>query len=156
MPTTPTVPSIPPETTDLERRVLAHERILQSLIAFMSRADPRFVEHLRARFVEPMAMVRHEHDYRDVDDYAEEFIRAVMRMTEGRLPDVGPKVDMDRSIKMRPEIRNAEQLHPDPDRVQLNRKGGIWELKVDGTFRGHYHLKEQGLAAAALAKLSLQ
>jgi hypothetical protein len=29
-----------PETTDLERPVLAHERILEAFIAYMSRADP--------------------------------------------------------------------------------------------------------------------
>jgi hypothetical protein len=75
------------ETTDLERRVLAHERILQALIAYMARTEPRFVDHLRERFVEPMRMVRHEHDYRETDDYAEEFIRAVMRLGEARAPN---------------------------------------------------------------------
>ena len=65
-----------PEITDLERRVLAHERVLQALIAYMSRAEPRFVDHLRDRFVEPMKMARREQDHRDADDYAEEFIRA--------------------------------------------------------------------------------
>jgi hypothetical protein len=60
-----------PEATDLERRVLAHERILQSLIAYMARTEPRFVDHLRERFVDPMSMARHEHDHRETDDYAE-------------------------------------------------------------------------------------
>jgi hypothetical protein len=64
-----------PDSTDLERRVLAHERILQSLIAYMSHSEPRFVEHLKTRFVDTMSMARREQDYRDVDDYAEEFIR---------------------------------------------------------------------------------
>jgi hypothetical protein len=75
-----------PEATDLERRVLAHERILQSLIAYMARTEPRFVDHLRERFVEPMSMARHEHDHRETDDYAEEFIRAVMLLGEVRAP----------------------------------------------------------------------
>ena len=76
----------PAETTDLERRVLAHERVLQSLIAYMSRAEPRFIDHLRDRFVEPMKMARREHDYRDVDDYAEEFIRAIMLVGDTSKP----------------------------------------------------------------------
>jgi hypothetical protein len=76
-----------PEATDLERRVLAHERILQSLIAYMARTEPRFVDHLRERFVEPMSMARHEHDHRETDDYAEEFIRAVMLLGEVRAPE---------------------------------------------------------------------
>jgi hypothetical protein len=75
-----------PEATDLERRVLAHERILQALIAYMARTEPRFVDHLKARFVEPMSMARHEHDHRETDDYAEEFIRAVMLLGEVRAP----------------------------------------------------------------------
>ncbi len=33
------MPIASPETTDLERRVLAHERILQALIAYMARTD---------------------------------------------------------------------------------------------------------------------
>lgn len=74
----------PSETTDLERRVLAHERILQSLIAYMARTEPRFIDHLRERFVEPMRMATHEHDHRETDDYAEEFIRAVMRLGDER------------------------------------------------------------------------
>ena len=72
------MPIASPETTDLERRVLAHEKVLQPLIAFMARAEPRFVDHLKERFVEPMNMARREHDHRETDDYAEEFIRAVM------------------------------------------------------------------------------
>lgn len=72
------------ESTDLERRVLAHERILQAPIAYMARTEPRFIDHLRARFVEPMSMARHEHDHRETDDYAEEFIRAVMLIGEAR------------------------------------------------------------------------
>jgi hypothetical protein len=40
------------ESTDLERRVLARERILQALIAYMARTESRFIDHLRPRFVE--------------------------------------------------------------------------------------------------------
>ncbi|MFD0978280.1 hypothetical protein [Tropicimonas aquimaris] len=145
------------ETTDLERRVLAHERILQALIAYMARTEPRFVDHLRERFVEPMSMARREHDHRETDDYAEEFIRAVMLLGEERAPKAmepdttekqpvpprrgdGQVSDMDRSAR--------------PDRVQIRQRSGIWEVKVDGKFHGDYHQKELALAAAALVKLS--
>ncbi|MEW5424569.1 hypothetical protein [Amorphus sp. 3PC139-8] len=148
-----------PETTDLERRVLAHERILQSLIAYMSRTEPRFVEHLRGRFVEPMAMARHEHDYRDVDDYAEEFIRAVMRL--GETPERKNTKERQGAASAsvpRGECTPAPPLPPvvQPDRVQLKERGGIWEVRVDGAFQGDYRLKDHALAAAALAKLSLR
>ena len=146
-----------PETTDLERRVLAHERILQSLIAYMSRADVGFVEHLRERFVEPMSMAVREHDHRDSDDYAEEFIRAVMLLGEvhtrrtSRLPErAGPQRTEDHAPEppVRPEVRL--------DRVQLRDRNGVWEVRVDGAFRGDYQQEEHALAAAALARLSLR
>lgn len=147
-----------PETTELERRVLAHERILQSLIAYMAQTEPRFVDHLRARFVEPMAMTRHEHDYRDVDDYAEEFIRAIMRMGEVSISKGAKEGEGERPVKVPEGKQPPTPLRPvvEPERVQLQERGGIWELRVDGVFRGDYHLREQGVAAAALAKLSLR
>jgi hypothetical protein len=52
----------------VERRVLAHERILLSLIAYMSRTAAHFIDHLRGRFAEPIRMARHDYDYRDVVD----------------------------------------------------------------------------------------
>lgn len=148
-----------PETTDLERRVLAHERILQALIAYMSRTEPRFVDHLRVRFVEPMAMARHEQDYKDVDDYAEEFIRAVMRIGEDDVSQGTPRAGDGRPVRLPEEKRMpAPQVRPvpEPERVQLKERSGIWEVRVDGAFHGDYRLKDQALAAAALAKLSLR
>jgi hypothetical protein len=156
--TTARVEPSPRETTELERRVLAHERILQSLIAYMSRTEPRFVDHLRDRFVEPMKMARHEHDYRDVDDYAEEFIRAVIRIGETPVPgsmkerqgDAPQRVSREKPM---PELPSGPATYS--DRVQIKQRGGIWEVRVDGVFRGDYHLKEHALAAAAQARLSL-
>ena len=55
------MPLVSPETTDLERRVLAQEKKLQALRAFMARTEPRFIDHLRERFVAPMHMSRHQH-----------------------------------------------------------------------------------------------
>jgi hypothetical protein len=156
---TGTNPPRPPETTDLERRVLAHERILQSLIAYMSRTEPRFVEHLQKCFIEPMAMVHHEQDYRDVDDYAEEFIRAIMGIAEipiTSIPRSGEdamagKVLKDKGPSIPPPLPVVR-----PERVKVIARNGVWEVKVDGAFLGDYHLKEQALAAAALANLSLR
>jgi hypothetical protein len=56
------MPMVSPETTDLERRVLAHAKMLQALRAFMARTEPRFIDHLRERFVAPIHMSRHEND----------------------------------------------------------------------------------------------
>jgi hypothetical protein len=148
-----------PEATDLERRVLAHERVLQSLIAYMARTEPRFIDHLRERFVEPMSMTRHEHGHRETDDYAEEFIRAVMLLGEVRAPeskepdvtDKQPAPPINKGEKGSSLDRQARQ-----GGVQVRERNGIWEVRVDGKFLGHYHQKEHALAAAALVKLSLR
>jgi hypothetical protein len=70
------------ENTDLERRVLAHERILQSLIAHMAETEPKFVDRLVSTFSEPMQFARREHDYTDTDSYAERFVREIIRLGE--------------------------------------------------------------------------
>lgn len=151
---TATTLPLSPETTELERRVLAHERILQSLIAFMSRSDPRFIDHLRKRFVEPMSMARREHDYTDVDDYAEEFIRAIMRL--GEILASRPLKETDSEASAHRHHHDDVSLVARPDRVQLHQRNGIWQMTIDGNFHGDYHRQENALAAAALARLSLQ
>ncbi|WP_412507164.1 hypothetical protein [Roseovarius sp. SYSU LYC5161] len=149
----------PAETTDLERRVLAHERVLQALIAYMARTEPRFIDHLRERFVEPMRMVKHEHDHRETDDYAEEFIRAVMLLGEVRAPK-SKEPDMTDKQPVPPRSEGKQESYKDwPAQrggVEVRERNGIWEVRVDGKFRGDYHQRENALAAAALHKLSLR
>ena len=151
------LPIASPETTDLERRVLAHEKVLQALIAFMARTEPRFIDHLRARFVETMRMTRHEHDHRETDDYAEEFIRAVMLLGEVRAPNA-KEPEMTNMKPVPPKSRGAQNssMNRPAQRggVQVRERNGIWEVQVGGKFRGDYHQKEHALAAAALHKLS--
>ncbi|MCV3272710.1 hypothetical protein [Roseobacter sp. WL0113] len=145
------------ETTDLERRVLAHERILQALIAYMARTEPRFVDHLRERFVDPMRLAQREHDHRETDDYAAEFIRAVMLLGEARAPNAKESKLTDKkpvSPKGRGEKGSSMNWPPHRGGVQVRERNGIWEVEVDGKFRGDYHQKEHALAAAALYKLS--
>ncbi len=145
------------ETTDLERRVLAHERILQALIAYMARTEPRFVDHLRERFVEPMRLTRHEHDHRETNDYAEEFMRAVMLLGEARAPNAKePEMTDKQRVPPKSKRGQGSSMNWPPHRggVQVRERNGIWEVKIDGKFRGDYHQKEHALAAAALHKLS--
>lgn len=146
------------ETTDLERRVLAHERVLQALIAYMARTEPRFIDHLSERFVEPMRTARREHDYRETDDYAEEFMRAVMLLGEARMPRPnGPEIPNEHLVT--PGDKGGQgpsnEQPAQRERVQVRERSGIWEVKVDGKFHGDYHQKEHALAAAALIKLSV-
>ena len=152
-----TMPIASPETTDLERRVLAHEKVLQALIAYMARSEPRFIDHLRERFVEPMRMAQHEHDHRETDDYAEEFIRAVMLLGEARASKA-KEPEMTNMKPVPPKSRGAQDSSlnrpAQQGGVQVRERNGIWEVQVDGKFRGDYHQKEHALAAVALHKLS--
>jgi hypothetical protein len=152
-------PIASPETTDLERRVLAHEKVLQALVAFMARTEPRFVNHLGERFVEPMRMARHEHDHGEADDYAEEFIRAVMLRGEVRASKAkDPEVTDEQPVP--PGSRGEQGFSPDRPAqrggVQVRERNGICEVRVDGKFRGANQQKEHALSAAALHELSLR
>lgn len=67
------------ERTDLERRVLTLERMLQSLIAHTAESGPRCVDRFRANFVEPMQIADREDEAKDADARAEDFISAITR-----------------------------------------------------------------------------
>lgn len=67
------------ENTDLERRVLAHERILQVLIGHMAESEPKFLDRLRRLFTEQRQQGAYEQDYTDTAGYAERFISEVVR-----------------------------------------------------------------------------
>jgi len=143
-----------PETTDLERRILAHERILQSLIAYMSRTEPRFLEHLSKTFVDPLAMVQREHDYTDSADYAGDFIRAVTALNTAQglreRKALGPLHPV---INAKGDATRIPSPPSPKDRVHVSRRNGIWTVTVDGAFRGDYHAREDAEAAAAVARL---
>lgn len=125
----------------------------------MARTEPRFVDHLRERFVDPMRLAQREHDHRETDDYAEEFIRAVMLLGEVRAPNAKEPEMTDKQPE-KPKSRGEKGSFMDRPAqrggVQVRERNGIWEVQVDGKFRGDYHQKEHALAAAALHKLSLR
>jgi hypothetical protein len=70
------------ENTDLERRVLAHEQILQVLIAHLAEAEPKFLERLQHIFTNHHVLGAENQDYTDTSQYAEQFIRQVERLRE--------------------------------------------------------------------------
>jgi hypothetical protein len=70
------------ENTDLERRVLAHEQILQVLIAHMAEAEPRFLDRLQQIFTKHHTLGDNEQDYTDTAAYAEQFIHQVVRLRD--------------------------------------------------------------------------
>ncbi|MGQ3045190.1 MAG: hypothetical protein ACT6Q8_11640 [Niveispirillum sp.] len=71
---------MPIENTDLERRVLAHERILQMLIAHMTETEPKFLERLQDRFIKGYDLGSCEHDFVGTDEHAWQFIRRIVQI----------------------------------------------------------------------------
>lgn len=74
----------PNEATEVERRVLAHERILQALIGHLADDDPEILVQLKARFGSGYDLGQHEQDYVSTDDYGEHFIRSIEREVDRR------------------------------------------------------------------------
>lgn len=148
----PASAKIKPETTDLERRLLAHERILKTLIAYMSRSDPRFLDHLGKAFVQPMGMARREHDFVDTDSHAEEFIRAVTLLSEAQKTHGYPFAARKRPVAPA-EGGTGTSAIVAPERVRTSYRNGIWTVTVDGEFAGDYSKQEYAETAAALARL---
>ena len=99
--TTPSARYPTPETTDLERRVLAYERIMKPLIAYISLSEPRFLDHLTESLAVPAEKSRREQDHSETDDHAELFFRAVMGLgaaqaaAEKSARSLGPKPKAD-------------------------------------------------------------
>ncbi|WP_197482537.1 hypothetical protein [Thalassospira indica] len=110
-----------------------------------------------------MSRAPHEHDHKETDEYAEDFIRAVMLLeAKGLTARDKSALSKNTSVGQQGGVGFAHAPYGQRiersgrvDRVQLIKKNSIWEISVDGVFRGHYHDREHALAAAALAKLSL-
>lgn len=65
------------ENTDLERRVLAHERILQALILELASDDRRIFDRMRSTFARGHDLGEHELDFTSTNQYAEQFISCI-------------------------------------------------------------------------------
>lgn len=68
---------MPGEVTELERRVLAHERILEALIGHLADDDPEILVQLKSRFGSGHDLGVYEQDYVSTDHYCDHFIRAI-------------------------------------------------------------------------------
>lgn len=67
----------PDEITTLERRVLAHERILLALLGQLADDDPEILVQLKTRFGNGHNLGENEQDYVSTDDYGDHFIRSI-------------------------------------------------------------------------------
>lgn len=68
-----------PEDTDLERRVLAHARILRTLIRFLAEERPEFLPRLKSAFGAGHNIGEYEQDFSSTEQYGDIFIRSIER-----------------------------------------------------------------------------
>jgi hypothetical protein len=140
------------ENTDLERRVLAHEQILQALMAQLAEGRPEFLDRMRDRFASARRGA-YEHDYVETADYAEAFLREVMRLDRvGRdaaraTPSAPPATTSARSA-----VRGADSRVV----VRSARSGGIWHVTRNGDFFGDFVSEEAARLAAKGAEREIQ
>ena len=69
--------AVPDEITTLERRVLAHERILQALLGHLADDDPEILVQLKARFGSGHNLGEYEQNFVSTDHYGDHFIRSI-------------------------------------------------------------------------------
>jgi hypothetical protein len=65
------------EATELERRVLAHARILQTLIRFLAEDKPDILERLKLDFGVGHNLGEYEQDYNSTEQYGDIFVRLI-------------------------------------------------------------------------------
>jgi hypothetical protein len=140
------------EDTDLERRVLAHEQILQALMAQLAEGQPGFLDRMRDRFASARRGA-YEHDYVETADHAEAFLREVMRLGRvGKDPSRGTRSAAPAAAFAGPAVRGANSRAV----VRSERSGGIWHVTRDGDFLGDYVSEEAARLAATNVARDIQ
>lgn len=128
---------MPVENTDLERRVLAHEQILQALIAQLAEREPGFLDRMLNRFAGARRGA-HEHDYVETADYAETFLREAMRLV--RVHEARPAIPTARAATDASHALNTRNTGK-PDQcvaIRTTRVGGVWHVTRGKVFYGDY------------------
>lgn len=142
------------EDTDLERRVLAHERILQVLIAQIGETQPKFIERLRAIFSETAS--RREHDYTDTHAYADQFVQEIDRLLarRGSRDADGRGATGQVGAASRSSAGVATPRDAAVTVLQIFHVSGIWSVTRNNRFYGHY--LEQRPAFDAVEEAALE
>ena len=140
------------ENTDLERRVLAHEQILQALIVHMAETEPEFITRLNRAFNNPDHLSRREHDYTDTAKHAEQFVREVIRLgAESGKSTVPAGLPPSPPHRASAAEHVGEQHGVVPTVFLVAHQPGRWTVTRDGQFYGHYFAGKPALDAAQAA-----
>jgi hypothetical protein len=130
------------ENTDLERRVLAHERVLQALLAELAGKNPGILDALRSSFIVGSRRA-YQHDYVETDDYAEQFMVEVNRLIR-RLPQ-------ERAADLRSEATTPtppQEAAPSSDLIRTELRHGVWHVTRNDKFYGDYVARQSAVDAA--------
>lgn len=127
----------------LEGWIQAHERVLQVLTAYMARGSSNRcawpgMNTTTAKPTPKRKMSSAPHCSSET---------RAPKPKETEMIDKHPVTPRRGGEKTLPMDRPARQAG-----VQVRERSGIWEVKLNGKFRGDYHRKEHALAAAALHK----
>lgn len=136
---------MPIENTDLERRVLAHEQILQMLMAQLAEREPNFLDGLKQRFASARRGA-YEHDHIETADHAEAFLREVARLV--RVRRAAPSLQGVAQCQQPQDPQPAARKIADSVIVRYARTNGVWHVTRDDQFVGDY-LSEAPARAAA-------
>lgn len=142
---------MPDQNTDLERRVLAHERILQFLIADLADGDPPLLDRMALTFA-PQGRQSDAHEHTDAEDYAEQFIRQLRKLVEDRpvrrealaLAQAPDPSDPPTPLAALAETRRGPNVVP----VGVRKRSGVWEVRTDHGHHGDYRQRADAIEAA--------
>ena len=119
------------ENPELERRVLALERLLQTLLAHLAKAEPELLARLEDAFSTSLLSARADDD-RGIDTCAAALLRSALRpggMAAGAPPEA-PKACAP-AVETPPGVRDDDQLSFRPPPVRFRKVGGIWRVTKD-------------------------
>ena len=140
------------ENTDLERRVLAHEQILQALMAQLAESEPDFLDRMHGRFA-GVRLGAHEHDYVETADYAEAFLHEVARLVRIRRATASaPTSPVPVALSPGPPAQYVDDLVV----IRSNRSGGVWHVTRNSKFFGDYISEAAAHKAAEDAALDIE
>lgn len=135
------------DNTDLERRVLAHEQVLQALIAYMVESDPKILERMKVAFSRPIRVVP-PLGQTDTAGYAAAFVREVIRLGTEDAASSSPS-----------PISLRDDLWPPAGEANLanenlavlfvvQQRDDMWEVLRDGRLIGGFVSQKGALEAA--------
>ena len=139
------------DDTDAGRRALAHEQILQALIAHMVETEPRFLERLSATFSNPVRLGPSAKDYTDTAAYAARFVREIIRLGDVQnAPPVSSRVALWDDLWPTAGEDNLRQENV-PVQFEVRPRDDLWEVTRDGRLLGGYVSRTGALEAAQRA-----